>query len=99
MLSENIKISVGLAYASGTADRNGAALDMLGYDGVLTVVTLAAVADGAVTSIKMQQGAASNLSDGADLLGTSVTIAGDDDKNKIYRPISAARAVCQGSGG
>lgn len=79
MLSENTKISVGLAYASGTSDRNGATLDMQGWDGVLMVATFAAIAAGAVTSIKAQQGAAANLSDAADLSGTAQSVAADDD--------------------
>lgn len=79
MLTEDVKLSVGLAYATGTADRNGATLDMQGYDGVLMVVTLAAVAASAETSVKAQQGAASNLSDAADLLGSAISIADDDD--------------------
>lgn len=83
MLSEDIKITSALDYASGTADRSGATLDMKGYDGVLMVVKLAAVAAGAVTSIKAQQGAASNLSDAADLAGSAQTIA-DDDDNEVY---------------
>jgi hypothetical protein len=84
MISEDIKITPALAYASGTADRNGATLDMKGFDGVLMVVQLATVAAGAVTSIKAQQGAASNLSDAADLAGTGVAIAADDDDEVKY---------------
>jgi hypothetical protein len=83
MLSEDVKITSALDYASGTADRSGATLDMKGYDGVLMVVKLATVAAGAVTSIKAQQGAASNLSDAADLAGTAQSIA-DDDDNEVY---------------
>jgi len=84
MISEDVKISQGLAYASGTADRNGATLDMKGYDGVLAIVQLGTVAAGAVTSVKWQQGAAANLSDAADLAGTAVAIADDDDSGIKY---------------
>ena len=91
MLSENIKISTALDYASGTADRNGATLDMAGYDGVLVVCKLATIAVGAVTSIKMQSGAASDMSDAADLAGTGVSIAADDDDEikyiDLYQPL------------
>jgi hypothetical protein len=83
MLSTNVKITTALDYASGTADREGAALDMSGWDGVLMVVHLAAIAAGGTNSIKAQQGQASNLSDAADLLGTAQSIAADDD-NEIY---------------
>lgn len=83
-LSEKIKITVGLAYASGTADRNGATLDMQGWDGVLMIFQFGTIATGAVTSIKAQQGAASNLSDAADLAGTAQTVADDDDSKVKY---------------
>ena len=90
MLSENIKITTALDYASGTADRNGATLDMKGYDGVLVVCKLATIATNATTSIKMQSGAASDMSDAADLTGTGVTIADDDDNEvkfiDLYQP-------------
>lgn len=84
MLSQEIKISNALDYASGTAGRNGLALDMQGWDGVLMLVRLGAVADGAVTSIKAQQGSASDLNDAADLEGTKITIAGTDDNGIKY---------------
>lgn len=90
MLSQDIKISVGLAYASGTADRNGATLDMKGWDGVLMIAQFGTIAAGAVTSIKAQQGAASNLGDAADLVGTAITVADDADSGikyiDLYRP-------------
>ena len=82
-LSKDVKVSSALDYASGTADRNGATLDMSGYEGVLMIVKFAAVATGATVSIKAQQGAASNLSDAADLTGTGITVA-DDDDNQIF---------------
>lgn len=79
----DIKIVSALDYASGSADRNGATLDMAGYDGVLMIVKLAAVATGGVNSIKAQQGSASDLSDAADLAGSKLTVA-DDDDNQIF---------------
>lgn len=89
-LSKEIKLVKALDYASGTSDRNGATLDMQGYEGVLMVVHFAAVATGATVAIKAQQGAASNLSDAADLTGTSITVADDDDNQifviDLYRP-------------
>lgn len=92
-LSQEVKISQAVtptAGAAGTTDINGATLDMQGYLGVLVVVTMGAITSTAVTSIKMQQGAASNLSDAADLLGTAQTIADDDDEQvfviDLYRP-------------
>lgn len=92
-LSKNNKITIATTPtegAAGTADVNGATLDMQGFDGVLILVTMGAITSGAVTSIKAQQGAASNMSDAADLLGSAQTIADtDDDKTyyiDIYRP-------------
>lgn len=82
-LSQHTKITVGLAYATGTADRTGAALDMQGWDGVLMVVALAAVEASGTNSVRAQQGAAANLSDAADLAGSKVTIADDDDSEVV----------------
>lgn len=81
MLSQNVKITSALDYASGTADREGAALDMQGWDGVLMIVKTAAIATGATYKIKAQQGATSTPA--TDIEGTSQTIA-DDDDNEIY---------------
>jgi len=64
-------------------DRNGATLDMDGFKGVLMVVKFAAIEAAGVNSIKAQQGAASNLSDAADLAGTKIDVAADDD-NQIF---------------
>jgi hypothetical protein len=90
MMSQEIKITVGLVYASANADREGAVVDMQGWDGVLIVATLGTIAAGAVTAIKAQQGAASAMGDAADLAGTSVAIADDDDGKvkfiDVYQP-------------
>jgi hypothetical protein len=86
-LSKNTKISQAITVtngAAGTSDINGATLDMANFEGVLIVVTMGAIVSGAVTSIKAQQGAASNLSDAADLLGSSQTIADTDDEKTFY---------------
>lgn len=83
-LSEKTKISVGLAYASGTADRNGAVLDMRGWDGVLVIAQFGTIATGAVTSIKMQQGTDASVTDAADIVGSGITIADDDDGKIKY---------------
>lgn len=83
-LSQNAKITSALDYADGSADRNGATLDMKGYDGVLVVVHFATIATSAVTTIKMQQGEESDLSDAADLEGTGQSVADDDDNEHYY---------------
>ncbi len=79
----DVKVTSALDYASGTADRTGAVIDMADYRGVLMIVKLAVVAAGGTNSIKAQQGAAANMSDAADLEGTKITIA-DDDDNQIF---------------
>lgn len=91
MLLENLKISrVSDAVAAGTTTINGTAVDMQGFDGVMFLTLFGAIVTGAVTSLKGQQGALANGSDGADLAGTSVSVAdGDDNKVAIldiYRP-------------
>lgn len=86
-LSKNVKITQAITPtngAAGTTDINGVTLDMQGYDGVLMIFTMGAITGGAVTSIKAQQGAASNLSDAADLAGTGQTIADTDDEKVFY---------------
>lgn len=82
-LSEQVKVSSALDYVSGSADREGAALDMAGYDGVLMLVKFAAIAAGAATSIKAQTDAASAFASAQDVAGSSQSIA-DDDDNQIF---------------
>jgi hypothetical protein len=50
---------------------------------VLVVVKFAAIAASATTSIKLQSGASSDLSDASDLEGTGQSVA-DDDDDEIY---------------
>jgi len=86
-LSKHVKISQAITPtngAAGTTDINGETLDMLGFEGVLVKVTMGAITATAVTSIKMQQGAASNLSDAADLEGTGQDIAVADAQKVFY---------------
>ena len=89
-LSKHIKVTVALAYASGTASRNGAELDMSGWDGVLFIVTHATLATGAVGDIHMEQDTATGMGSAADLEGTKIAIADDDDDQifciDLYRP-------------
>jgi hypothetical protein len=79
----DVKISSALDYVSGTSDRAGVTLDMAGYEGVAMVVKMAAITAGAETVVKAQQGALSNGTDMADLVGTGITVA-DDDDNQIF---------------
>lgn len=86
-LIDGVKISRAVTVTAGaaaTTDIEGAALDMQNFEGVLIKVTMGAIVTNAVTSIKAQQGDASDLSDAADLLGTAQTIADDDDEKVFY---------------
>lgn len=91
-LLKDIKVTrVMNAVAAGTTNQNGSTLDMSGWDGVLFVAQLGTLTATQVTGLKAQQGAAANMSDAADLLGTAVGPMADGDSNKclvldIYRP-------------
>jgi hypothetical protein len=84
------KFTSALNYLSGTADRTGAILDMLGYRGVLMIVKFAVIAPGAVTSIKAQQDTVVGFGGVQDLAGTAQTVAADDDDQlfiiDLYEP-------------
>ena len=90
-LSAAVKVTSALDYASGTADRTGAVLDMQGYEGVLMIVKFAAIASSAVTTIKAQQDTAVGMGSAADLLGTGISVADDDDNEvfiiDLYKPL------------
>jgi hypothetical protein len=80
-LSRVVKVTTALDFlaASASADRDGATLDMAGFDGVMIVVKFADIAADAVTSIKAQQDTDSAMGTAADLEGTAITVAADDD--------------------
>lgn len=76
--------------AAGATDLTSDVVDTQGYDGVRFKVAFGAIVSGGVVSVKAQQGAAANMSDGADLEGTSQTVADTADSKvfivEIYRP-------------
>lgn len=74
-----ITIAAGAAGATGI---DGTTLDLSGFEEVLVAVQFGPIVSGAATSIKWQEGDASDLSDAADVTGTSQTVA-DDDDNKV----------------
>lgn len=85
-MSEIAKSSIAITPTAGAAGQtaiNGAILDMAGFTGVEVSLVFGAITSGAVTSLKAQQGAASNLSDAADLTGTSISVA-DTDDGKLF---------------
>jgi len=86
-LSEGAKISTAITPTAGVAaasDLNGTILDMQGYDGVLVIVRMGAITASAVTSVKMQQDTASGGGTMADLTGTGITVADDDDDQTFF---------------
>ena len=95
-LSNQVKLQrVSDAVAAGTTAINGSVVDTQGFDGVVFVVAMGAITAGAVTSVKVQQGAASDLSDAADIAGTSVAIADTADNKLVYVEVSTrASATC-----
>lgn len=77
--------------AAGTSAQTSSAIDMQGFDGVKIYSAFGAITSGAATSVKVQQSSDNASADAyADLLGTSVTVADDDDNqvvvHDIYRP-------------
>lgn len=90
-LGYNAKVTrVMNAVAAGQTAQNSSILDMSGFEGVVFVAAFGAISSNAVTSIKAQQGMAADMSDAADLAGTSISIP-DSASNKlavldVYRP-------------
>lgn len=78
------------AVAAGTSLQTGSVIDMQSWDAVTFVVAFGTITSGAATSIKVQQGAAADGSDMADLAGTLLSIADTDDNKlaliEVYRP-------------
>ncbi len=86
-LSSNVRITkVGDYTAAGTSAVNSTAVDMLGYDGVVFVTTLAVAHSG--NYVNAAQGDAANGSDAADLAGTKVVATGSNEALwlDIYKP-------------
>src|SRR5262245_40084960 len=64
---------------AGTADINGAIVDMAGFDAIAFLVVFGAIAGGAVTSIKMQRDDAANMASAADIADSGQTVAVADN--------------------
>jgi len=72
------------AGAAGSSAINGATVDMSGFEEIAIIVPVGIVVNGAVTSIKWQEG--DTTSPTTDVVGTNITIADtDDDTTKILR--------------
>src|SRR5512142_2627822 len=84
-LSKSVKITSALDHVDGNADRNGAGLDMSGYEGVLMVVKFATIVVGGTNSIKAQQSDDDGVVDAySDLKNTGISVAADDDNQIFY---------------
>lgn len=80
----------GWTVAAGTTNVNSDVVDTAGAEGVRFIIGFGAITSGAATSIKVQQGQQSNLSDAADLAGSAQTVGDTADNSifitEIYRP-------------
>jgi hypothetical protein len=87
-LSQRVKIAnVLAAQAVGTASEASGLIDMQGYEGVVGILSVGAITDGA-TSIKAQGGNLPDGSDLADLAGTNTpVISGQAAVLDVYRTL------------
>lgn len=80
----------GYTVAAGTTDATGDVIDTADCEGVIIVTGFGAITAGAVTSVKLQGGNASDGGDAADLAASHVTVADTDDSrvvvHDIFRP-------------
>ncbi len=90
-LGKDVLISKCLTYGTGTAVRNGAEVDMLGYDGVLAIMSTGGMHNSAVGDIHFETATVTGFSGGTDLLGTALVTAGNDDDQvfviDLYKPL------------
>lgn len=78
--------------AAGTSAQTSSAIDMAGFDAVKIYSLFGAITTGALTSVKVQQSSDDASADAyADLEGTSVTVADDDDNQVVVHDIVAPR--------
>lgn len=79
------------AVAAGVTTINSSVLDTQGANGARFLTAFGAIVAGAVTSVKIQQGNLADGSDMADLEGTSITVADDDDNQVVVHEIHNPR--------
>ena len=80
------KISLAVTVANGAAGTSaiqGAILDMSGFDKIAVMVTFGAIVSNAVTSFKVEQSDASDMSGSEDIAGSNQTVA-DTKDGKIF---------------
>lgn len=90
-LGKNVVVRTGLDHAEGATDRNGAGFDTAGLDGVMIITKFGDIAAGATTNVHAEQSSDDGSADAyADLTGTAITVAADDDNQifiiDVYRP-------------
>ena len=77
------------AVAAGQTAINSASVDMKAFHSAQFIVAFGAITASAVTSVKLQQSSDDASADAfADLLGTSITVADDDDNQLIVLDIN-----------
>jgi hypothetical protein len=87
-LTDDVKITkVSVATAAGVTTIDSSPVDMSGYDGVVFLTTVLAITAGAGTSMKAQQDVVVGMGGAADLTGTGITIADDDDNQSFWLDI------------
>ena len=85
-IGDNIKPVVSLVPAVRTANANGSVVDTMGYDNLEVVVTAGDIdttSGNETYSVSVQEGAASDGSDAADITGASVSITADNQLKTI----------------
>ena len=83
-LLEEVKITkLNDATAAGTSAINSGIVDMAGFDGVVFLTSTGTILATGTATIKAQQGQVSNLSDAADLAGTSQAFVDTDDNKSV----------------
>lgn len=72
------------AVAAGQTDQTSSAVDMANFEGARFTALFGTITSGAVTSVKVQQSSDDGASDTyADLEGTSISVADDDDNQAV----------------
>jgi len=91
-ISKGAKLTRVINYtAAATSDVNGSTIDMKGYDSVTFIVGFGTITAGAVTSVKVQQDSDSAMGSAADLAGTAITVADDDDNQLVMLEVNQPR--------
>lgn len=89
-IAKGVKVTrVMNAVAAGQTAQNSSSVDRLGFETVVFVATFGAITAGAATSVKVQT--SSDDSSFNDLLGSSVTVADDDDNKAVWVEIVRPR--------